>query len=70
MIYQPHPYPFNQRHVTEYKTNLWKKYENILFTDKETLVNEPYPLKHEPTLSCIAIKNGSKIEKGCIKNFQ
>lgn len=34
---EPHPYPFNDRKVETSTENLFLKYQDIIFSDKETL---------------------------------
>lgn len=67
--YKPSPYPFNKFTVTKFETNFWKKYENVLFTDKETLKNEPMKPEAQKTYTCVFVQNNNGVTKNCIENF-
>lgn len=38
---EPHPYPFNDRKIETSTENLFLKYKDIIFSDKETLTTPP-----------------------------
>lgn len=67
--YKPGTYPFNSRSVTRYETNMWKKYENVLFSDKETLTTTNATPKTDKQYVCIAISDNNVITKSCIEKF-
>jgi hypothetical protein len=66
-IEQPSIYPFNNRSVKGDPTNYFKKYENILFSDKETLTTPHSPSTVTPHSTCITVvaKEGGEQRKNC-----
>jgi hypothetical protein len=63
------PYPFNNFTVTRFETNFWKKYEDVLFSDKETLKTEPAQGPDGKTYTCVFIQSNKGVTKNCIENF-
>jgi hypothetical protein len=67
--YVPHQYPFNGRVLKDDPTNYFKKYENVIFSDKETLKSEPAVNLNESHKLCVNVDYNNVKLNNCYLRF-
>jgi len=66
--YVPHSYPFNNRVLTNDTTNYFKKYENVIFSDKEYLKSNEKSDFVKLNEYCVTVSvDGNTQSNSCVK---